>query len=131
MSRSVVLLAASLSIGLPLHAASAAEIKVEPVARHVLPPPATHLTAITVLYPPGSRSRPHRHGASAFVYVLEGAVRSQVEGEDLRTYTAGQSWFEAAGAHHTVAENPSADTAAKILVVFTGAEAAPLSIVDK
>jgi hypothetical protein len=47
-------------------------------------------------YRPGGLSAPHRHPASGFVfaYALSGTIRSQVEGEPLRVYRAGQSWIE-------------------------------------
>ncbi|WP_062534304.1 cupin domain-containing protein [Mizugakiibacter sediminis] len=82
-----------------------------------------HLSAITVTYAPGAKSSPHRHAGAAFVYVLAGRVRSQVEGQPVRTYRAGESWFEPAGALHAVCENPSARTPAEFLVVFVEARA--------
>jgi quercetin dioxygenase-like cupin family protein len=63
-------------------------------------------SVITVVYKPGERSRPHRHGqAFVFAYVLEGSVRSQVEGEPEHIYKQGESWSEAPGAHHVVSGN--------------------------
>lgn len=85
--------------------------------------PGAHLSAITVTYAPGAKSPPHRHAGAAFVYVLAGRVRSQVEGQPARTYRAGESWFEPAGALHAVCENPSARTPAEFLVVFVEARA--------
>lgn len=49
---------------------------------------------ITVAYPPGGASPPHRHHAQVFVYVLEGSVKMQLDGppslwatkEDLEDY---------------------------------------------
>jgi len=38
------------------------------------------MLVLTVEYPPGGVSPPHRHDASVFVYVLEGAVTMQVSG---------------------------------------------------
>ena len=88
------------------------------------------LTAITVTYGPGARSPPHRHDAAAFVYVLSGSVRSQVEGGKVQIFAPGESWFEPVGAHHVVSENASASRPASILVVFVGGKDAKLSIVD-
>jgi hypothetical protein len=41
-------------------------------------------------------SAPHRHPASGYVfaYVLSGTIRSQVEGEPVCVYSAGESWIE-------------------------------------
>ncbi|MBM0275024.1 cupin domain-containing protein [Micromonospora sp. STR1s_6] len=62
---------------------------------------------------------PHRHGnAFVYAYVLEGAVRSQLEGEPMRTYHQGENWTEQPGAHHVATENASNTEPAKLLVVF-------------
>jgi quercetin dioxygenase-like cupin family protein len=51
-------------------------------------------------------------------YVISGAIRSQVEGEPVRVYHAGETWSEAPGAHHVVSENASATQPAELLAVF-------------
>jgi len=51
-------------------------------------------------------------------YVISGAIRSQLEGEPARVYHAGETWSEAAGAHHTISENASATEPAELLAVF-------------
>ncbi|WP_446741249.1 cupin domain-containing protein [Sphingomonas sp. H160509] len=53
-----------------------------------------------------------------FAYVLEGAVRSSVNGSPVRIYRAGESWSEPPGAHHSVSANVSATKHAKLLAVF-------------
>jgi quercetin dioxygenase-like cupin family protein len=76
-------------------------------------------TSATVTFPPGARAVPHRHGnAFVYAYVLEGAVRSQLEGEPMRTYHQGENWSEQPGAHHVATENASNTEPAKLLVVF-------------
>lgn len=82
--------------------------------------PGRSLEALRVRYAPGESSRPHQHDRDAYVYVLEGRVRSRVEGQPLRTYAAGENWFEPAGARHLVSANASASESATILVVFVG-----------
>jgi len=69
--------------------------------------PGKSLEALRVSYVPGEASKPHSHDRDAFVYVLSGRVRSQVEGQPLRVYAAGENWFEPAGARHLVSENAS------------------------
>lgn len=78
------------------------------------------MTAFEVAYPPAGTSPAHHHAQSAFImaYVISGAIRSQVEGEPVRVYKAGESWFENPGAHHLVSENASATEPAKMLAVF-------------
>ena len=89
------------------------------------------LNAITVTYAPGQSSSPHRHGGDAFVYVLSGHVRSQVDGGSLRVYGPGESWFEPAGAHHVVSGNASAKEPATMLVVFVAPPGATLTVWDR
>jgi quercetin dioxygenase-like cupin family protein len=89
------------------------------------------LKAVTVTYAPGQSSAPHRHGGDAFVYVLSGHVRSQVEGAAARTYGPGDSWFEPMGAHHVVSGNASATDPATLLVVFVAKPDARLTVWDR
>ena len=82
---------------------------------------------ITVTYPPGAKSAPHRHDAFVFAYVLSGRVRSRVGDGPVREYAAGQSWTEAPNALHAVSENASAIEPATFLVVFVADPDATLS----
>jgi quercetin dioxygenase-like cupin family protein len=78
------------------------------------------LVAVTVTYPPGGASPIHRHAPSAFIfaYVLSGTIRSQVDEQGLRTYEAGDCFYEDPGSHHMVSENASSTVPATLLVVF-------------
>jgi quercetin dioxygenase-like cupin family protein len=88
-------------------------------------------TSATVTFPPGARAVPHRHGnAFVYAYVLEGAVRSQVEGEPMRTYHQGENWTEQPGAHHVATENVSNTEPAKLLVVFVSTTGEQLKVDD-
>ncbi|WP_372495658.1 cupin domain-containing protein [Saccharopolyspora soli] len=81
--------------------------------------PRKTFTSATVTFPPDARAMPHRHGnAFVYAYVLEGAVRSQLEGEPMRTYHQGENWIEQPGAHHVATENASNAEPAELLVVF-------------
>jgi quercetin dioxygenase-like cupin family protein len=73
-------------------------------------------TMITVQYLPGGSSLPHRHDAHVFVYVLEGSVKMQVDGQPAVTLNAGQTFYENPGDVHRVSANASATQPAKILV---------------
>jgi quercetin dioxygenase-like cupin family protein len=85
--------------------------------------PGKTMTALVVDYKPGGKSRPHRHG-DAFVvaYVLQGEIRSAVNGGEPRVYHAGESWTEAPGDHHTDSENASSTKPAKLLAIFVAAD---------
>jgi len=71
--------------------------------------PGKSLRAVLVEYGPGASSPSHRHPASAFIYatVLEGEIRSKVNDEPERVYSAGESWTEVPGDHHKVSANAS------------------------
>jgi quercetin dioxygenase-like cupin family protein len=72
------------------------------------------------VYAPGGFSEGHTHPPSAFIYatVLEGAIRSQVNGGPVRVYKAGESFSEMPGDRHSVSENASKTKPAKLLAVF-------------
>jgi quercetin dioxygenase-like cupin family protein len=78
------------------------------------------LLAVEVVYPPGGASPPHRHPASAFIYiyVVSGAIVSAVDDGRPRLYQAGESFYESPGAHHWISRNASRTKPAKLLAVF-------------
>ena len=51
-------------------------------------------------------------------YVLEGAVRMQVKGQDEKIYRAGDTFFESPGDVHAVSANVSQDQPARFLAFF-------------
>jgi quercetin dioxygenase-like cupin family protein len=96
--------------------------------------PGKSILAVVVDYPPGVSNPPHHHAKSAFVtaYVLEGAVRSQVDDGPVKVYHAGEYFTESPGAHHRLSENASKTEPARMLAIFvldTGDM--PLSTPDK
>ena len=82
--------------------------------------PGKSLLAVEVVYPPGGASPAHRHPGSAFIYayVVSGEIVSAVNDERPRIYRAGESFYEAPGAHHRVSRNASETKPAKLLAVF-------------
>ena len=95
--------------------------------------PGKTLTVIEVDYRPGGFSGPHRHPASGFVfaYVLSGTIRSQVEGEPLRVYRAGQSWIEPPNSHHLVSANASKTEPARLIAYIIADDGAQATVYDK
>jgi quercetin dioxygenase-like cupin family protein len=77
------------------------------------------MTGVIVDFKAGGGVPPHRHG-NAFVvaYVLSGSVRSKVDDGEVKIFHEGESWTEAPGAHHAVAENASKTEPAKVFVIF-------------
>jgi quercetin dioxygenase-like cupin family protein len=82
---------------------------------------------LTVAYPPGHASSAHRHNAHVFVYVLEGSVVMQVEGEEAKTLGPGETFYEKPSDIHTVSKNASATVPAKILVLMLKDKDAPVT----
>lgn len=82
--------------------------------------PGMSMRGVIVEYAPGGSSPAHTHPGSAFIYatVLEGAIRSAVNGGPVTVYGAGESWSEYPGDHHSVSENASATAPARLLAVF-------------
>jgi quercetin dioxygenase-like cupin family protein len=78
------------------------------------------MVALVVTYPPGGRSRVHRHAPSAFIYahVLSGTVRSQVDDGPSRTFGPGEGFYEEPRSHHLVSENVSSTETASMLAIF-------------
>lgn len=120
MKISSLLIAVSAMVALPAVAAPLKESVKPNFARELPNVPGKSLIAVEVSFPPGTVSAPHHHAGSAFIYayVVSGSIRSQVEGEPARTYQAGESWYEAPGAHHILAQNMSKTKPAKLLAVF-------------
>ena len=88
-------------------------------------------TSATVSFPPGAKALPHRHGqAFVFAYVLQGSVRSEIEGQPTKTFRAGEYWVENPGAHHVRTENVSTTNPAKLLVTFVADTGAELKVDD-
>jgi quercetin dioxygenase-like cupin family protein len=124
------------AIALAAAAGHAQELEeVKQVFEHAIPNiPGKSLAALVVTYPPGGKSRSHRHAGSAFVYahVLSGAIRSQVNDEPARVYRVGEGFYEVPGSHHRVSENASDREPASLLAVFiVDSKDNPLTIPDQ
>lgn len=113
-------------------AAPIPEESVAPLVSQPLPGVAgKRFTAAVVTLPPGARSASHRHGtAFVYAYVLEGSVRSRIEGQPLHSYKIGQGWIEQPGAHHLLTANVSTVRPARLLVTFVSNDGEPLRTSD-
>ncbi|WP_159996864.1 cupin domain-containing protein [Roseomonas sp. 18066] len=117
-----LLLAAAIA-ALPAAAAFAhgEEARIAVVFDQVLPnAPGMSLRGVLVEYGPGGASPAHTHPATAFIYatVLQGAIRSAVNGGPARVYRAGESFAELPGDRHSLSRNDSATEPARLLAVF-------------
>src|ERR1700754_4844614 len=79
-------------------------------------------------FAPGEVSQPHRHNADLFVYVLEGTIVTQVEGEAPKNLKAGDVFFESPTDVHVVSRNASATKPAKLLVFYVKEKGAPPTV---
>ena len=86
------------------------------------------VTVVEVRYGPGEFSTPHSHPCPVVGYVLEGAIHTQVKGEPLATYKAGESFYEAPNGIHQVSANASDKEPAKFLAYFVCDHETPLSV---
>ena len=89
--------------------------------------PGKEALVLTVEYPPGGASLPHRHDADVFVYVLEGEVIMQVAGQPPVTLGAGATFYEGPADVHLQSANASSRAPAKLLVVMVKNRDAPVS----
>jgi quercetin dioxygenase-like cupin family protein len=86
------------------------------------------VTLVEVNYRPGESSAPHRHPCPVIGYILEGRVRTQVQGEREATYKSGESFYEGPGAVHLLSANASETEPARMLAYLVCDTRAPLSV---
>jgi quercetin dioxygenase-like cupin family protein len=116
----------------PAQAADKPAVSAQRVASEKLPNvPGKSVTAVEVTFPPGAVSKPHHHAGAVLVYVLQGAVRSQIDSGAPTVYRAGQSFFEPPGAHHVYSASASETEPARILAVFVADDGATLTTYDQ
>jgi quercetin dioxygenase-like cupin family protein len=105
---------------------AAGDAKVTPlIVKDLTGVPGKEARMLTVEYPPGGASAPHRHNAHTFVYVLEGSVVMQVKGGKEVTLGPGQTFYESPEDIHTVSKTASNTKPARILVFFVKDKGAP------
>lgn len=120
----------ALSLGRETPAADAS--KVTKLLQKDLPAGANEeVTVVTVDYAPGAGSDAHRHPGPVIGYVLEGEVEIEVdaaEGTPLKTFRAGEIFFEPQGAVHKVSRNASKTKPARLLAFVVGRKGAPVKL---
>lgn len=121
IKRSLPVFVAALMLG----ASSVAIAQASPARRldfnQIIPNiPGKSVKTVVVNYAPGQVSPAHAHAKSAFIvaYVLEGEIRSGVNGQPAKTYKVGEYWTENPGDHHTTSGNASKTNPAKLLAIF-------------
>ncbi len=85
-------------------------------------------TLVEVNYGPGEASPPHSHPCAVIGYVVEGTLRTQVQGAPEIVYRAGQSFYEASNGVHLVSANASRERPAKFVAFLLCDHDTPLSV---
>jgi quercetin dioxygenase-like cupin family protein len=106
---------------------ASAEQVAELMTRDLIGAPGKEVLMITVKYLAGAASLPHRHDAQVFVYVLEGEVTMQLQGQAPVTLRPGQSFYEGPNDIHEVSANASQTAPARILVFMVKDKGEPAS----
>ena len=65
-------------------------------------------TFLEVTFEPGQKDTPHHHAGPVFGYVLDGEYEHAMNDEPIKSYKAGDTFYEPTGSVHRVAQNPSA-----------------------
>jgi quercetin dioxygenase-like cupin family protein len=89
--------------------------------------PGKEAVVLTVEMAPGQASKPHRHDANVFVYVLQGTLTMQVQGGAPVTLHPGDTYYESPSDIHTVSQNASKTEPAKFLVFIVKDKGAPVT----
>lgn len=75
-------------------------------------------TVLEVTFRPGQKDWPHHHAGPVFGYVLEGTYEHAINDDPVKTYKAGESFYEPSGCLHRVARNPSSKTETRLLATI-------------
>jgi quercetin dioxygenase-like cupin family protein len=79
---------------------------------------AASATVVEVTFDPGHTDSSQRHAGPVFGYVLEGEYEHAINDEPVKTYKAGETFYEPSGSVHRVAQNPSNKTKTRLLAVI-------------
>ena len=80
----------------------------------------------TISVAPGGVSSAHKHPGFVLVYVLEGDIVTKISGQEQKTYSAGQIFYEPPGSTHEVSRNASSTKPAKFLAMIFAKKGAQL-----
>jgi quercetin dioxygenase-like cupin family protein len=75
-------------------------------------------TVQVVTIEPGQKDSAHRHVGPVFGYILEGEYEHALNDEPIKTFKAGETFYEPSGSVHRVPQNPSSETNTRLLAVI-------------
>lgn len=80
---------------------------------------------------PGHASAPHRHpNHHVFGYIVDGTYQWQTGDGPVKTFKAGEAFYEPPGVLHAVSRNASADARVKLLVFMVADAKQPSTVVE-
>lgn len=117
MSKPIVTAAVALSIFAlatlqPLEArptSTISEVSRRVLEQSAIPGTDEELRLMLVEFPPGYASLPHSHPVAGVCYVIEGMAQSQYEGEEIKQFSAGQSYQDQANTIYQIFRNASTE----------------------
>src|SRR6516225_643101 len=126
MIRTLLMLAAGIGVGVAVTFAADHDhhkaVKVTQLSQRdiieKLDGKAASATVVEVTFEPGQKDSPHHHTGPVFGYVLEGEYEHAINDEPIKSYKAGDTFYEPTGSVHRVAQNPSAKTRTRLLAVI-------------
>ena len=122
----IIFAVASLAAAVPPAAGAPGPSVVRKVLlQHDLPMPGYSGAMVLVEIPVGGREGRHTHPGPLFVYVQEGAITLDYEGQPTRTYKTGETFFVEAGKIHEGINN--GNVPAKALASFIVPKGQPLT----
>lgn len=105
-----------------------ADTTADPVLKTLLDGmPDTEANIVVYDVEPGWKTDHHYHPGHVFVYVLEGTLRIDVDGQEPAEYTAGQAFYELPNVS-MIGSNAGAEERAKFIVFQVGEAGKPLMI---
>ena len=126
MTAAAALLLAGIALtSLPASGAQGPEVIRKPLMQHDLPMQGWSGALVSVEIPVGGREGRHTHPGPLFVYVQEGAITLDYEGQPTRTYKAGDTFFVEPGKIHEGINN--GNVAARAIATFITPKGQPLT----
>ena len=124
----VIFASAFWSFGTPGASAQSGVTRTD-LQRHDLSVPGHEAVQVRVDFAPGATAPRHSHPGEEIIYVIEGAVQYQLDGQSPVTLKAGQVLFVPAGVVHA-ARNVSSEPAAE-LATYIVEKGKPLVVLAK
>ncbi len=111
--------------GLPASGAQGPEVIRKVLMQRDLPMPGWTASLVSVEIPVGGREGRHTHTGPLLVYVQDGAITLDYEGQPTKTYKAGDTFYVEAGKIHEGINN--GNVAAKAIASFITPKGQPLT----